>query len=63
MLVGNHGAIAVGDTLEHAVANVLVLEWLAEVYRGARQLGVPPLLTPKDLDEVGRQAERLAYSS
>jgi L-fuculose-phosphate aldolase len=63
VLMRNHGAVAVGESLSQAVENAELIEWIAGVYYRARQLGEPSLLTSDELDEVSRQFERLEYGS
>jgi L-fuculose-phosphate aldolase len=63
VLMRNHGAVAIGESLSQAVENAELIEWIAEVYCRARQLGEPSLLTSDELDEVSRQFERLEYGS
>jgi L-fuculose-phosphate aldolase len=45
-LMSNHGSVAHGSTLDKAVENALLLEWLCTVYRDASVVG-----TPRSLDE------------
>lgn len=58
VLLGNHGAITLGDTLEKAYARAQLLEWLADVYLRARGLGEPRVLSDDDLAAMGRALER-----
>jgi L-fuculose-phosphate aldolase len=60
-LMRNHGAIALGDSIEQAHENAEKLEWLATLYYRARQMGTPALLTDEQLDEVARQAQTTGY--
>jgi L-fuculose-phosphate aldolase len=55
-LLGNHGAIAVGDSLAKAYERARQLEWLCDVWLRARAAGEPRLLAP---DEIERVVERL----
>jgi len=55
-LLANHGTITVGDGLDRAYANAVLLEWVAALYVRARALGEPRVL---DADELARVAERL----
>jgi L-fuculose-phosphate aldolase len=57
VLMRNHGAITVGETLETAYDRALLLEWLCGVYLRARTLGEPALLHE---DELGRLAAHVA---
>ncbi len=51
-LMANHGAVAVGGTLDKAVENALLLEWLCTVYRDAVAMGKPATLTRKQQEDV-----------
>jgi L-fuculose-phosphate aldolase len=44
-LMANHGSVAVGASLEKAVENALLLEWLAQLHHRASALGDPRPLT------------------
>ena len=50
-LMANHGSVAIGTSLEAAVENALLLEWLATLHHRATTLG-----TPRVLDEAEQQA-------
>jgi len=54
-LMANHGAVAVGSTLEQAVERAFQLEWLASVYWHARVFGEPRLLGGEALHAVREQ--------
>jgi len=43
-LMANHGSVTTGASLDKAVENALLLEWLCTVYRGASAVGVPRAL-------------------
>lgn len=43
-LMANHGSVTTGASLEKAVENALLLEWLCEVYRHASAVGDPQVL-------------------
>ncbi|MEV5576168.1 class II aldolase/adducin family protein [Spirillospora sp. NPDC052269] len=51
-LMANHGAVALGDDLDGAIQNALLLEWLCEVYLRARAIGEPRVLTDAQLGEA-----------
>jgi L-fuculose-phosphate aldolase len=51
-LLANHGMIAVGTSLDQAVALALAVEKLCEQYWRACQLGDPVLLTEEEMAEV-----------
>jgi len=54
-LLANHGMIAVGSTLDQALALAVEVETLAAMYWRALQIGVPPLL---DRAEMARVIEK-----
>ena len=56
-LLGNHGTIAVGNTLGHAYSRAQYLEWLCDVWLRARSVGHPRLLDDPEIEKV---AEKLA---
>ncbi|MDP8928990.1 MAG: class II aldolase/adducin family protein [Actinomycetota bacterium] len=56
VLLQNHGAIAVGDSVQEAYSRSMLLEWLATLYYRARLLGEPRLLSE---EEIARVAEML----
>jgi L-fuculose-phosphate aldolase len=56
VLLGSHGTLTIGDSLEEAYWRTVLLEWLATLYHRARLLGEPRLL---GLDEVEVVADRL----
>ena len=47
-LMANHGSVAVGASLEKAVENALLLEWLAQLHHRASALGTPRPLTDEE---------------
>lgn len=51
-LLANHGAIAVGPSLDRAAARAIVLEEVAMLYHQARQVGEPALLNQDQVAEV-----------
>ena len=54
-LLGNHGTIAYGDTLEQAYARTVLLEWLSALYLRSRTLGEPRLLEDEEIARVARK--------
>jgi L-fuculose-phosphate aldolase len=58
VLLANHGAISVGDTVQTAYSRAVLLEWLAALYYRARVAGEPKLL---DLEEIARVAALLEH--
>ena len=51
-LLANHGMIAIGKTLDHALWNAEQLEVLANVYWHAHQFGEVQLLTEEEMEEA-----------
>jgi L-fuculose-phosphate aldolase len=43
-LMANHGSVTTGASLDKAVENALLLEWLCAVYQSAKALGAPRVL-------------------
>jgi L-fuculose-phosphate aldolase len=62
-LLGNHGSVAVGASLEGAVENALLLEWLAALHHRASALGTPRQLTAEEQDDVVRAAVSRGYGT
>jgi len=52
-LMGNHGAVAVGQDLMTAHDKSVYLEWLCDVYLRAASAGTPRLLSPAQITAVG----------
>lgn len=50
-LMANHGSVATGASLDKAVENALLLEWLCGLYRRATAVG-----TPRPLDDAQQAA-------
>jgi L-fuculose-phosphate aldolase len=55
VLLGNHGVLAVGTDLEAAFENAVRVEFLAEVYWRASQVGEPLILPDEEIDRVRRR--------
>ena len=51
-LMGNHGSVAVGASLDAAVENALLLEWLAALHHRTSALGTPRVLTAQEQEDV-----------
>ena len=51
-LLANHGMIAIGRDLNHALSVTVEVEALCEQYWRVLQAGTPHLLTPSEMDEV-----------
>ncbi len=63
-LLAHHGMIAVGDSLRSAMWLAVEVENLAHQYFNCLQLGEPPLLTPKEVQNVAaRIANYGVYSA
>jgi L-fuculose-phosphate aldolase len=60
-LLANHGAVTCGPTIERALDDAVLLEWLCALYWRALQVGPPRLLTDDQLEAVRAQAARLDY--
>jgi L-fuculose-phosphate aldolase len=60
-LMANHGAVAIGPTLDKAVENALLLEWLCTVYRDAVVMGRPTTLSRKQQEDVVAAAIARSY--
>ena len=54
-LLGSHGTIAFGDTLERAYSRTMLLEWLSALYLRASLLGEPRLVDADEIDRVARK--------
>lgn len=57
-LLAQHGAIAIGRDLAHALETAVELESLAELYWRALQIGDPPLLSADEMTAVAGQFAR-----
>ena len=62
-LMANHGSVAVGGSLEKAVENAVLLEWLAALHQRASALGTPRTLTDEQQTEVVTQAMKRSYGT
>jgi L-fuculose-phosphate aldolase len=58
VLLRNHGAVTYGSSLAEAYDLAVLLEWLAQIYWQAKQLGEPRLLTAAEISEVAAEARR-----
>lgn len=56
-LLGSHGAVTTGGTLEEAYSRAVLLEWLCALYYRARLLGEPRLVDAGELARVGALLE------
>ena len=62
-LLANHGSVAVGPSLDRAVEQALLLEWLAALHHRASALGTPRVLTPEQQADVIAQALKRNYGT
>ena len=62
-LMANHGAVAIGATLDKAVEHAQLLEWLATLHLRATALGTPHVLTDEEQADVITQAMRRNYGT
>ena len=62
-LLANHGMIAVGDSLEAALALAIEVEALAEQYWRTLQTGTPNLLSDAEMDVVLEKFRNYGQSS
>jgi L-fuculose-phosphate aldolase len=51
-LMGSHGSVAIGASLDKAVEHALLLEWLAALHHRASALGTPRVLTDDEQEAV-----------
>lgn len=62
-LLRNHGAVTYGSTLAEAYDLAVLLEWLAEIYWRAKQVGEPRILSGDEIAEVAAEARRRRYAN
>lgn len=62
-LMANHGSVAIGGSLDQAVENALLLEWLAQLHHRASALGTPRPLTDEQQVAVIEAAIRRTYGT
>ena len=60
-LMAQHGQVAVGPTLDKALALAVEVETLARIYLQALALGEPPLLSGEQMEQVRHQFATLLY--
>jgi L-fuculose-phosphate aldolase len=61
VLLASHGVLTVGTDLDAAVEHAMQVEFLAELYWKAVQVGEPTILPPHELERV--RAQTLAKRS
>jgi L-fuculose-phosphate aldolase len=59
--MAQHGQVAVGPTLDKALALAVEVETLARIYLQALALGEPPLLSGEQMEQVRHQFRTLLY--
>jgi L-fuculose-phosphate aldolase len=62
-LMGNHGSVATGASLEAAVENAMLLEWLAALHLRASALGTPRVLSQPEQQAVVEAAVARGYGT
>ncbi len=62
-LMGSHGSVAVGASLDQAVEHALLLEWLATLHHRASALGDPRVLSDDEQTAVVLAAMERNYGS
>ncbi len=60
-LLGQHGQIALGKSLDHALWMAVEVETLAKMYVQALALGEPPVLSDAEMERVIAQMTRMSY--
>ena len=60
-LLGQHGQISLGKTLDAALALGIEVETLSRLYVQALTLGEPPVLPDAEMDRVLRQMKNMSY--
>lgn len=63
VLMANHGSVAVGSSLDKALDNALLLEWLAALHVRASGMGTPRALTGAQQHDAVVQAITLQYGT
>lgn len=60
VILGSHGGLTVGDSLDAAYARAVTLEWLCALYYRATRVGEPRIMTSDQLAEVAAQMRHYA---
>lgn len=60
-LLGQHGQISLGKTLESALWMAIEIETLSRMYVQALTLGEPPVLSDEEMERVIGQMRRMSY--
>lgn len=61
VLLEAHGAVTTGDSVAHAYARSLYLEWLARIYSVALSCGTPRALPLEEIERVGARLDQASY--
>jgi L-fuculose-phosphate aldolase len=62
-LLGQHGQISLGTSLESALWLAIEVETLAHMYLSASSLGEPPVLSDEEIERVMKKMEELRYAT
>lgn len=60
-LLGQHGQIALGTSMESALWLAVEVETISKMYLGALSLGEPPVLSDEEMERVLGQMKRMSY--
>lgn len=60
-LLGQHGQISLGKSLEQALWLAIEVETLSRIYVQALTLGEPPILSDEEMERVIAQMKRMSY--
>ena len=60
VILGSHGGLTVGESLDAAFARSITLEWLCALYYRASRVGEPRIMTPGELADVSAQMRHYA---
>lgn len=60
-LLGQHGQISLGKTLDHALWLASEVETISKMYVHALSLGEPPILSDEEMERVLEQMRRMSY--
>jgi L-fuculose-phosphate aldolase len=63
VLLRNHGAVVIADSIHVALRRAQLLEWLCSVYVHARSAGDPKILDEDVLMQVAARSQTLRYAS
>lgn len=61
--MANHGSVTVGSSVDQALDNALLLEWLCRLYRDASVVGEPAVLDEQQQEAVVTAALERGYGS